>query len=61
MGDWGFQWGVYSMTYKATGKTITFPYHLTAMIANGKIQRLGNYYDKAQFIGPMGSKVVKAD
>lgn len=59
-GNWGFQWGTYSMTYKATGKTITFPYHLTARIENGKIQRLGNYYDKAQFIGPMGNMVVKA-
>ncbi|ADB38994.1 nuclear transport factor 2 family protein [Spirosoma linguale] len=60
-GNWGFQWGVYSMTYKATGKTITFPYHLTARVENGKIQRLGNYWDRSQFIGPMGNKVVKAE
>lgn len=60
-GDLAFLWGVYSMTFKATGKTITFPYHLSARIENGKIRRLRNYYDKMQFIVPTGGKVVKAD
>lgn len=60
-GDWVAVWGRYSATYKATGKTVDFPFHLIGKVENGKLRLTGDYWDKAQFIGPMGNKVVKAN
>jgi hypothetical protein len=59
-GDWVAMWGRYSATYKATGKTINFPFHLIGKVENGKLRLTGDYWDKSQFIGPMGNMVVKA-
>lgn len=60
-GDWACIWGRYSATNKATGKTVNFPFHLIGKVENGKLRLTGDYWDKAQFIGPMGNKVVKAN
>ncbi|GAB4034290.1 nuclear transport factor 2 family protein [Spirosoma gilvum] len=60
-GDWVAIWGRYSATYKATGKTVNFPFHLIGKVENGKLRLTGDYWDKAQFIGPMGNKLVKAN
>ena len=60
-GDWVAIWGRYSATYKATGKTIDFPFHLIGKVENGKLRLTGDYWDKSQFIGPMGNKIVKAN
>lgn len=59
-GDWAFMWGTYSMTFKATNKTVVFPFHVSARIEKGKIVASYGYWDKAPFIEAMGNKVVKA-
>jgi ketosteroid isomerase-like protein len=60
-GDWTCIWGRYSATHKGTGKTVNFPFHLIGKVENGKLRFTATYWDKFQFIGPTGNKVVKAD
>ncbi|MCM4161368.1 nuclear transport factor 2 family protein [Antarcticibacterium flavum] len=36
-GEWVLAWGTNTITDKATGKTITIPYHTASMVDNGKI------------------------
>jgi hypothetical protein len=59
-GDWAFMWGTYSMTFKATNKTVVFPFHFSARIEKGKIAALYGYWNNTPFIEAMGNKVVKA-
>jgi hypothetical protein len=60
-GDWAFMWGNYSMTFKATNKTVVFPFHVSARIEKGKIVASYGYWNSVPFIEAMGNKVVKAD
>lgn len=60
-GDWAFMWGNYSMTFKATNKTVVFPFHVSARIEKGKIITSYGYWNSVPFIEAMGNKVVKAD
>lgn len=60
-GDWAFMWGNYSMTIKATNKTVVFPFHVSAKIEKGKIVASYGYWNNIPFIDAMGNKVVKAE
>lgn len=60
-GDWSFVWGTYSITLPGNDKPVIFPYHMVGKISQGKLGMVAEYWDKAQFIGPMGNKVVKAN
>lgn len=60
-GDWAFMWGNYSMTFKATNKTVVFPFHVSARIEKGKIVASYGYWNNVPFIDAMGNKVVKAE
>lgn len=58
-GNWVSLWGDY--TFTQSGKTITFPYQYTAMVADGKIVMSRIYYDVLSIATQLGSKLVPPD
>ncbi|MCC5932131.1 MAG: nuclear transport factor 2 family protein [Cyclobacteriaceae bacterium] len=44
-GEWILSWGINTVTDKASGETITIPYHTASMVSNGKITMVRYWYD----------------
>lgn len=55
-GDWVSIWGTY--TFTQNGIEITLPYQYTAMVADGKIQGAGIYYDNLAVVKAMGYTIT---
>lgn len=56
-GEWVLSWGINTIRNKATGKTITVPYHTAGLIENGKIVRLHYWYDMLNVLRGQGYEV----
>ncbi|MBP6235404.1 MAG: nuclear transport factor 2 family protein [Saprospiraceae bacterium] len=58
-GEWVSLWGNY--TFTQTGKTITFPFQLTAGVADGKIKSSIIYFDNLYVATQLGFKLTPPD
>ncbi|GAA0877468.1 hypothetical protein GCM10009119_04360 [Algoriphagus jejuensis] len=59
-GEWVLAWGTNTLTDKATGKTITVPYHTASLIENGKIIRVHYWYDMLNVLQSQGFQITPA-
>lgn len=53
-GEWVLSWGVNTLTNKATGKTISVPYHTATRMENGKITFVRYWYDMLNIMNQQG-------
>ena len=56
-GEWVLSWGTNTITDKATGKTITIPYHTASMVENGKITYIRYWYDMLNILQGQGYEI----
>lgn len=57
-GEWVLAWGTNTLTNKATGKTITVPYHTASRLENGKITFIRYWYDMLSIMTQQGYSVT---
>ncbi len=55
-GDWVSVWGTYAFTQN--GKSVSFPLQITALVANGKIQRTIVYFNELDIITQLGYTIT---
>ena len=53
-GEWVLSWGTNTVTDKATGKTITIPYHTASTVVDGKITFVRYWYDMLNILKNQG-------
>ena len=56
-GEWVLAWGINTVTDKASGKTITIPYHSASIVSNGKITMMRYWYDMLNVVRGQGFEV----
>ena len=57
-GEWILAWGTNTLNGKENNATIQVPYHIAALIVNGKISRLHYWYDMLNVMKKQGFEVV---
>ncbi|MFS4417095.1 nuclear transport factor 2 family protein [Maribacter sp. 2307ULW6-5] len=56
-GEWMLAWGVNTLRNKETGKEVAVPFHLAALVDQGKIARLNFYYDTMNIMTSQGYSI----
>lgn len=56
-GEWVLSWGTNTITDKATGKTITIPYHTASTVEDGKIIFIRYWYDMLNILQNQGYEI----
>jgi ketosteroid isomerase-like protein len=55
-GNWVAIWGDY--TFTESGKTITFPFHSSSLVVNGKVKENVIYYDRLAILQGLGYTIM---